>query len=134
MTPNSAHQWWSLWQYRVYRDSTRQPDFATVKALCARFGQQLFGRASQMRIVYRTDGLGCPCWEISIRTEGHPVHDPQYVAWMHDAWRYFFARGFGPSCLVQAHARLEAGDRQDGTPPDQLILLPALADEDAHGE
>jgi hypothetical protein len=130
MNPNSAHQTWSFWEYRIYPDGTRRPDFATVKANCSRFGRLLFGSASEMHLSYRTDGDGRPCWEVQIRTEGHPVHDPQYTEWMHDAWHHFFQRGFGPSCLVWKHVRLEAGDRQDGTPADQLILLPALAVEE----
>ena len=126
MNPNSAHQTWSFWEYRVYPDATKRPDFATVKANCARFGRLTFGSASEMRIHHGTDQTGRLYWEIAVRTEGHPVHEPGYADWVHRQWRMLFRKGFGPTCEVQAHARLEAGDRQDGTPPDQLILLPTL--------
>jgi hypothetical protein len=126
MNPNSAHQLWSLWQYRVEPSWTRHLSFATVKANVARFGRLLFGSASEMRLHCATDGDGRLYWEITVRTEGHPVHDPQYVEWMHARWRQFLAQGFGATSPIRAHARLEAGDRQDGRPADQLIVMPAL--------
>jgi hypothetical protein len=129
MNPNSAHQLWSLWQYRVYPDGTKRPTFQTVKTNCARFGRLMFGSASEMRIRQATDDRGRLYWEVAVLTEGSPVHDPQYVAWMHATWDRFFREGFGVACEIQHHARLEAGDRQDGTPADQLILLPPLAVE-----
>jgi hypothetical protein len=131
MNPNSTHQRWSLWEYRVYPDGTKRPDYATVKKNAARFGRVLFGSASQMRLTCATDQYARLYWEIAVLTEGHPVHEPLYAEWMHKQWARFFRQGFGPSCEVQSHARLEAGDRQDGRPADQLILLPALPHEGA---
>jgi hypothetical protein len=128
MNPNSAHQRWSFWQYRIYPGGTKRPDFATVKQNAARFGLLLFGSASEMRVVQKTDDDARLYWEISVRTEGHPVHDPLWVEWVHAQWRRFLVHGFGDS-EVLCHARLEAGDRQDGTPADQLIILPALPHE-----
>jgi hypothetical protein len=127
MNFNSAHQVWSLWQYRVYPET--RPSFLLVKDNCARFGRLAFGSASQMRIAQAYDTHGRLYWEIAIRTDGHPVHERPYVEWMHDHWRTFFRQGFGQACEIQAHARLEAGDRQDGRPADQLIVLPLLQKE-----
>lgn len=126
MNPNSTHQMFSLWEYRVYPDPARRPQFSTVKANAARVGRVLFGSATEMRLVCATDDAGRLYWEIAARTEGHPVHDPHYVEWMHANWQRFFHEGFGATCEVQAHARLEAGDRQDGRPADQLIIVPTL--------
>jgi hypothetical protein len=130
MNLNSGNQRWSLWEYRVYPTRTQlmQPDFKSVKANCAKFGRLVFGSASSMHIRYASDQVGRMYWEIAVLTEGHPVHDPQYTTWMHDQWRAFLHSGFG-KCDVQAHARLEAGDRQDGRPADQLIVLPGLTIE-----
>lgn len=130
MNPNSQHQRWSLWAYRVYPDATRRPGLAQVKQNCARFGRLIFGSASEMRVLQATDGAGRLYWEIAILTEGHPVHEAPYTEWIHDQWRTFFRDGFGPTCEVQPHARLEAGDRQDGRPPDQLIILPTVQAEE----
>jgi hypothetical protein len=123
---NSAHQLWSLWQYRVYPDATRRPDFARVKTNSARFGRLLFGSASEMRVRHATDQRGREYWEVAVLTEGHPVQEAPYTDWMHRQWETFFRRGFGPTCEVQPHARLEAGDRGDGKPADQLIIMPSL--------
>lgn len=131
MDPNSGNQRWSLWQYRVYPDRTARPTYDLVKENASRFGRVAFGSASQMRLRCATDGVGRLYWEIAVLTEGHPVHDPQYVEWMHTQWSIFLRNGFGIGCEIQAHARLEAGDRQDGTPADQLIVLPPLS-EGAH--
>ena len=128
MDPNSSHQRWSFWEYRVYPAFAQRPAFALVKANCGRVGRLLFGSTSRMRLRCATDATGRLYWEIAVLTEGHPVHDPQYTEWMHTQWRTFFQRGFG-ACEVHAHARLEAGDRQDGTPPDQLIIMPPLVKE-----
>lgn len=129
MNVNSANQRWSFWQYRVYPDGTKRPDMATVRENCARFGRLTFGSASEMRVVCATDADARLYWEISVRTEGHPSHDPGFTEWMHDKWRTFLLVGFGMKSAVQTHVRLEAGDRQDGTPADQLIILPALSHE-----
>ena len=126
MNPNSSHQRWSLWEYRVYPDTTKRPPYALVKENCARFGRLIFGSVSEMRIRCATDHHGRLFWEVAILTEGHPVHEAPYTEWMHAQWRTFFRNGFGPSCEVQAHARLTAGDKQDGMPADQLIVMPLL--------
>ena len=126
MNPNSQHQRWSLWEYRVYPDAMHRPPFGMVKENAARFGRLMFGNASQMRIRCATDAYCRLFWEIAVLSEGHPVHDPQWTEWMNAQWTQFFRKRFGASCEVQCHARLEAGDREDGRPPDQLIVLPGL--------
>jgi hypothetical protein len=131
MDPNSRNQRWSLWEYRVYPDATKRPDYATVKTNCARFGRMVFGSASRMRLQCATDDRGRLYWEVAVLSEGHPVHDPSYVEWMHHAWSEFLRVGFGPASQIHAHARLEAGDWQDGRPADQLIILPSLRIEGA---
>ena len=105
----------------------RRPDYPTVKSNCARFGRIVFGSASSMQVRHATDAQGRAYWEVSVLSEGHPVHDTTYTTWMHAQWTTFFEHGFGVGCEVQTHARLEAGDRQDGRPSDQLIVLPSIS-------
>jgi hypothetical protein len=126
VNPNSSHQRWSFWQYRVYPDPAHRPSFWAVKPSAARFGRLMFGSVSEMKIEQATDDTGRLYWQISILSEGHPVHDPLYVGWMHTQWGRFLREGFGHSCEIRSHARLEAGDRQDGTPADQLIVVPSI--------
>ena len=126
MDPNTRNQRWSLWEYRVYPTGTKRPDYATVMNNCARFGRLIFGSVSRMRLRHATDEYGKLYWEITVMSEGHPVHDPKYAEWMHNQWIRFLKNGFGTLCEIRTHARLEAGDRQDGRPADQLIMLPPL--------
>ena len=118
----------------MYPDLVHRPDAATVKLNCARFGRLMFGSVSEMHLRDATDEYGKRFWEIKILSEGHPVHDPQYTEWMHGQWRRFLKNGFGLQCAIHAHARLEAGDREDGRPADQLIILPPLSIHSVIGE
>jgi hypothetical protein len=127
VNPNSQNQRWSLWEYRVYPDALHRPDYESVKTNAARFGRLAFTSAASMRIRQATDDRGRMYWEIAALAEGLPVHDPAYTEWMHEHWRKFLKHGFGEKSEILCHARLEAGDRQDGTPADQLIILPALS-------
>jgi hypothetical protein len=122
MNPNSKNQIWSKWTFTVTPGVSRRRTLAEVRAHCARFGRKAFGAASAMRIT-RAGGR----WTIEVRTEGHPVHESAYVDWMQRQWAPFFVNGFGLGTVTTCTAKLEAGDRQDGTPADQLIILPTLS-------
>ena len=98
-----------------------QRNFAEIKTNCARFGRKAFGSASEMRV---TQGK---VLTVEVRTEGHPVHDIAYVTWMTEQWKKFFVSGFGVGTTVKCTTKLEAGDRQDGRPAEQLIILPPFA-------
>jgi hypothetical protein len=128
MDPNSRNQRWSHWQFYVYADGTKRPDFQTVKENCARFGRLMFGSVSEMKVACSMDESKRLFWDIEVRTEGHPVHDPMYVEWMHEQWRRFFREGFGQSCEVKFNEQLIAGDRQNGKPADQLIIMPSIVE------
>ena len=43
---------------------------------------------------------------------------------MQGEWRRFLAVGFGPEARITTTAALVAGSRDDGTAPDQLIIMP----------
>jgi hypothetical protein len=116
---NSAHQWWSRWTAVITPDPARAVlDHAAVREHCARFYRKAFGSVTALCI---TDG---PVWTVDCRTEGHPAHDRAYRAWMTGQLRRFLRNGFGPKAAIDLTVTLEAGDRQDGTPPDQCILGP----------
>lgn len=126
MNPNSAHQTWSKWTFTVKPQQAHRiltpEDKASAHANIARFGRKKFGSASQMRLTFKPIVL-----VVEVRTEGHPVHDPQYQEWMLKEWRAFFAVGFGMETTVALEAHMEAGSKQDGTPSDQLVILPTLS-------
>jgi hypothetical protein len=45
---------------------------------------------------------------------------------VHRRWRSFFTLGFGPGTNTVLDRELKAGSRQDGTPSEQLIILPPV--------
>jgi len=119
VNPNSMHQLWSRWTATITPEASRSSlDHATVRDNCARFYRKAFGSVTELCI---TDG---PVWTVDCRTEGHPAHDRAYRAWMTGQLRRFLLTGFGAQATIELTVTVEAGDRQDGTPPDQLILGP----------
>lgn len=81
-----------------------------------------FGSSSQMRI--RKIGLQ---YVVEVRTEGKPVHEPGFVKYMSESFDKFFVNGFGLGTKTKIEAKLEAGSRQDGTPAEQLLILPSVS-------
>lgn len=122
MNPNSTHQIWSRWTFTVTPGRTIAASRLELEQNCGRFGRKAFGSASEMRITTRAGKL-----IVDVRTEGHPVHEAAYVAWMRQQWTRFFRNGFGNKTRVDLETKLEAGSRQDGRPADQLIVLPPMA-------
>ena len=61
---------------------------------------------------------------VEVRTEGHPVHDDEYVRSIRRQFSQFCKMGLGVGTRISLSTKLEAGSRQDGTPPEQLIMLP----------
>jgi hypothetical protein len=122
MNPNSQNQMWSKWTFTVTQSKPTQVPFEVAKANLAKFGRRKFGSASQMHITQ--EGLH---WTVEVRTEGHPVHDPEFVSHMEQDWRAFLWLGFGLQSDITCSVKLEAGSRQDGTPADQLIILPPIS-------
>jgi len=141
MNPNSQHQLWSLWVWtvtpprqklektaqlfafggkKVKAKQTKSRNFEEVKTNCLRFGRKAFGSTGQMNISHWSNGQ----YIVKVRTEGHPVHDPNYVRWMNSNWQKFFTEGFGKGTTSTLETKLEAGDAQNGKPRDQLIILP----------
>jgi hypothetical protein len=123
MNPNSGNQRWSKWTFTIRPGGTKRPDFATVKANAARVGRKYFGAASAMKIDLSAGGIVT----IQVRTEGHPVHDPAYVATTTQLWERWAIGGWGNGTRLECQAKLEAGSYQDGRPVDQLILADAAA-------
>lgn len=122
MDPNSAHQLWSRWTWTVRPGRRVAVPFEPIKATMARFARQRFGSAGQMRIVEQLDR-----YIVEVRIEGKPAHDPDYVRHERVRWHMFFLELFGIRTEVElAGPKIEAGSRQDGTPPDQLIILPSI--------
>lgn len=120
MNPNSAHQLWSKWIWVVA--AVKHPKFEEVKLNCARFARKVFGNATAMKIDQKADNT----WTISLLTEGHPVHDPRYLAYLKSIWVRFLKNGFGEASKIIVDVKLTAGSRQDGSIAEQMIIIPAI--------
>lgn len=122
MDPNSANQTWSRWTWEIVPSrSLLMWTFPEVRTNCARFAKRAFGLATQMRVT-QVDNW----WRVDTRTEGHPAHDPSFRAWMLGNWDKFLRAGFGSDSKIDVEVKVEAGSLQDGTPSQQLIIMPTI--------
>lgn len=127
MDPNSQHQRWSKWWFVVHPGGSKWPTFPMVREAAATYARLHFGMTTAMEVReefnFHTNKTE---WHIKVRSEGHPVHDPDFVEAMTRLWERWVERGFGPGSRLEVReAKLEAGDRQDGSPRDQLIIMDA---------
>lgn len=124
MDPNSQHQRWSRWVFGVEASPSKRP---SVKE-CVDNARRYFAKAFQSTVGrVRCDAQGTYyCFVVEI--EGPPAHDPEYVrALKADITERFLRPGFGPSVqLVRCEVGLLAGDTEDGTPPEQFLVVPQL--------
>lgn len=128
MDPNSQHQIWSLWTWNVEPPADRFRPFLEVRDNIARFARKAFGTPTQLRLTYKAPG-----WIVEIRTEGHPIQEPDYVEHLAERFRTFFRNGFGAESQIRLTTKLLAGAADDGRPAEQLIILPVL-ERDRNGE
>jgi len=134
MNPNSANQIWSKWSFHVRPEIRVGLPFEDVRSNVARFFRKAFGSASIMHIQQEPDG-----YLIEVITEGQPVHDPNFQRYIERSCAIFFQYGFGWNTETEMTAKLLAGSRQDGTPADQLLMVPRTEQTTAvwgvqHGE
>lgn len=106
----------------VVPGTIRQRSFAEVRENAARFARKCFGSASRMKIEQNSRG-----YLVQVLSEGHPIHDPDYVNYIRELFERFFTNGFGVGTQVKMNAKLMAGSRQDGTPSEQLLILPPVS-------
>lgn len=119
--PNSAHQTWSKWIITIRPGLPFAPEVETVRTNTARFIRKGFGSAGQFRI-----RRFASAWVVDFLVEAdrHP-DDPETFRYFARSFTDFFRNGFGPGTQVHVKARLMAGQRLDGRPPDQIVIMPA---------
>lgn len=122
MNPNSRNQTWSKWSWTVTPGRQIKLPFQAVKLMLANFARRHFGQAGQMRITEKLDH-----YLIELLTEGRPAHDPEFVAYTTAVFENFYTAQFGVGTRTTLTGpRLMAGSRQDGSPPEQMVILPPL--------
>ena len=93
MNPNTQHQLWSQWTFKVY--SSKRIPIEEIKLNAAKWLRMGFGSVGQAR-VYR-DTTSFPSHVvIQARVEGPPAHDPDYVAKVKAEFTTFVQKGWGP--------------------------------------
>lgn len=130
MNPNSQHQIWSRWQFTIHPGG-RRPDFKTVEYNFRRWLQATFqtevGQARLFHRVVRTNGLSYEYYAGEAYVEGIPAHDPVLVMRVRQNFlRNFVHTGFGPLATSDVTATIVAGDKQDGKPAAQLVVMPTV--------
>lgn len=122
MDPNSGNQTWSKWRWTVYPGRRLALPFEPIKLAIANFTSRQFGHAGRMRITEQLDH-----YVIELLTEGKPAHDPDFVRAMARSFETFFTSQFGANTRTTLDPpTFMAGSRQDGSPRDQLIILPTI--------
>lgn len=124
INPNSQHQMWSRWTFQVRADLRKVPRYIDCINNSRRFFKLLFGSVGRARC----DQVGRD-FTFTVELEGVPAHDPQYVKDVKRQFtKHFMHRGFGFSArLTLFEVGVLSGDKQDGKPPDQLLVLPQLS-------
>lgn len=123
MDVNSKNQMWSRWIFGIEADPSKTPFMKDCIENSRRFFAKLFGRAGRARCEIQGT-----YYVFTVEVEGVAAHDPDVqkavtLQFMKD----FMHKGFGHSAhLKTIVVSVLAGDRQDGTPPDQMIVLPFL--------
>lgn len=121
MNFNSANQTWSRWTITVRPKNLMFRSMDEVRENTSRFFRKGFGSATQMRLHKEDD-----TWTFDLRSEGHPVQDPDFCRYMTQQIGHFFLVGFGVGTETTVNVKLEAGSAQDGTPSAQLLVLPSV--------
>lgn len=124
--PNSGHQRWSKWTFHFLLRSAEQPALDYVRDNARRFFAHLF-RTTAGRVRVTQFGRR---WTVELQVEGVDVHDPQVQTRVRQQFaRDFVRNGFRKqnAWLLRMEAALIAGSREDGTPCDQLIVMPMLS-------
>jgi hypothetical protein len=121
--PNGAHQWWGKWTFEVScsKGFSKSVTMEELKQNFGRFCRKLFGSNGVADVRWGRGKL-----TIDVLVEGGNVapHDPYFVEYVRNQATAFMVNGFGPNARVQVAAKLMAGSRQDGTPAEQMLIVP----------
>lgn len=124
MDPNSTHQLWSKWLIGVRPSLPVLPAWRELRANLVAFlkstGKFKSGTLVQIKQFPRGYVV-----ELLTDTDLHP-HDDSIVEYYRDSFERFFRNGLGASTRVFLKAKLMAGERLDGRPSDQMLILPRL--------
>jgi hypothetical protein len=119
MNPNSQHQLWSHWTFRVWG---KYIPLDEIELNAANWLREGFGSVGQAR-VYEQASNGSMCVVIEANVEGVPANEPGYVESVRQGFRVFVHRGWGPTVLCGMDVEVLAGDPGTGKSPSQLVVI-----------
>lgn len=125
LNPNSQHQLWSRWTFRVHGKAV---PISEAKLNAARWLRQRFGSVGRAKVQERVEA-GRPVFVIVAEVEGVPAHDPHYIRSTKASFAKFVEAGWGPLALGSTSIEILAGDTQAGRPPAQLVVMPSILSE-----
>jgi hypothetical protein len=131
MDPNSAHQLWSRWTFRI--ESAKRVPLADIKPNFARWLRMGFGTAGRARVSEKLETIPGPFARVGhiialeCEIEGKPAHDPGYIRSVEKGFDRFVDQGWGVTANRSVRVKIMAGDLQDGKPRAQLVVLPHIA-------
>jgi hypothetical protein len=122
--PNSENQIWSKWDFFISElgrgVSKKEVDYNISRWFLKGFGD--VGIYSIKREVFGS----CTGWHIKLIIEGAPAHDPNYTSSVRKQFNKFVELGWGNLALGNVKAKILAGNKQEGRPNDQVIILPTV--------
>lgn len=123
--PNSRHQLWSKWTVVIRPSLPVRPALSEFKLNTERFLRSTgkFQSGTQIKI---TEEPTRYTLELLVDTDLHP-HDAETRAYYEQAFQKFYALGLGALTTVTLKTDLMAGERLDGKPPDQLLIVPPFS-------
>lgn len=125
--PNSQHQMWSRWSFLVQPNGVIEPLVKEVSYNAGKYFIKLFGSSVGRCRCEVARGIRLPTrYRVIIEIEGPPAHDSEFQARVKaDFTQRFMRPGFGVDAqLVDYEVAILAGDRQEGKPPDQMLVMP----------
>jgi hypothetical protein len=119
VNPNSVHQLWSDWTFRIY--TGRIVPLKTVQYNAMRWARLGFGSVGEMKVSLETYG-----YKMKLRVEGVPANEPRYVETVKQQFRDTFVRNFGPLAAGRVDVRILAGETGERKPYSQMIGIPSI--------
>lgn len=120
--PNSQHQLWSEWRFLVYEGTGTKLHIEHVKRNVHLWAKQTFRTTDGVMNVEQLPSG----YKISLIVEGASAHDPTFYKYIDMQFTSFVRNGWGAGAIPFLECKILAGDKQDGKPRDQMIVMPTL--------
>lgn len=120
--PNTEHQLWTEWRFHIFETGRHVP-FKEVEYNVAKWLRSGFGSVGQVRVTEKVNG-----YLVEAHIEGADARDEGFVEAVKSQFqKNFVEKGWGDlGAFSSVEVRIIAGDKGDGKPRSQLIVLPTI--------